>query len=68
MGKCAGSRGRICVVTDNLATLRRIQGSIAQWSIFEGRRVTLYITHLGLLKERKPDEDPWYAVKEYARD
>ena len=60
--------GRICVVTDNLATLRRIQGSIAQWSIFEGRRVTLYITHLGLLKERKPKEDPWYAVKEYARD
>jgi DNA-binding PadR family transcriptional regulator len=58
--------GRICVVTDNMATLRRIQGSIAQWSILDGRRVSLYITSLVTLKEKKPWESPWYAIKEYA--
>ena len=60
--------GRICVVTDNMATLRRIQGSIAQWSVFEGRRMTLYITCLVTLKEKQPGDSPWYAVKEYAPD
>ncbi len=57
--------GRICVVTDNLNTLRRVQGSIAQWSGYEGISVTLYITCLAVLKERKPGQSPWYAVKEY---
>jgi predicted metal-dependent hydrolase len=60
--------GRICVVTNNIATLRRIQGSIAQWSVFEGCRVTLYITSLVTLKEKKPGDSPWYAIKEYAPD
>ncbi len=58
--------GRICVVTDNMNTLRRVQGSIAQWSRFEGRSVTLHITCLATLKEKKPGESPWYALKEYA--
>ena len=57
--------GRICVVTDNLNTLRRVQGSIAQWSRFEGRSVTLYITCLVTLKSRSPEMSPWYAIKEY---
>jgi hypothetical protein len=57
--------GRICVVTDNLNTLRRVQGSIAQWSGYEGVSVTLYITCLAVLKDRKSDQSPWYAVKEY---
>jgi DNA-binding PadR family transcriptional regulator len=60
--------GRICVVTDNMATLRRIQGSIAQWSVFEGRRVTLYITSLVTMREKKMGDSPWYAVKVYAPD
>jgi hypothetical protein len=60
--------GRICVVTDNISTLRRVQGGIAQWSVFEGRRLTLYITCLVTLKERKAGDLPWYAVKEYAPD
>ncbi|MFZ2096500.1 MAG: hypothetical protein WAV05_07655 [Anaerolineales bacterium] len=60
--------GRICVATDNMATLRRIQGSIAQWSVFEGRRVKLYITSLVTLKEKKIGDSPWYANKEYAPD
>jgi hypothetical protein len=51
-----------------MATLRRIQGSIAQWSVFEGRRMTLYITCLVTLKEKQPGDSPWYAVKEYALD
>ena len=57
--------GRICVVTDNLNTLRHVQGSIAQWSRFEGRSVTLYITCLVTLKSRSPEMSPWYAIKEY---
>ncbi len=60
--------GRICVTTDNMATLRRIQGSIAQWSVFEGRRVKLYITSLVTLREKKTGDSPWYAIKEYAPD
>jgi hypothetical protein len=57
--------GRICVATDNMNTLRRIQGDIARWSLFEGSSVKLYITCLSYLKERHSDESPWYAVKEY---
>lgn len=60
--------GRICVATDNLNTLRRVQGSIAQWSGYEGVSVTLYITCLAVLKDRKPGQSPWYAVKEYIFD
>ncbi len=60
--------GRVCVVADNMGTLRRIQGSIAQWSIFEGRRVTLYITSLVTLREKKIGDSPWYAIKEYVPD
>jgi hypothetical protein len=60
--------GRICVVADNLGTMRRIQGGIAQWSIFEGRRVTLYITSLVTLREKKIGDTPWYAIKEYVPD
>ena len=59
--------GRICVVTDNLGNLRRIQGSIAQWSTSEGRSVTLLITHLEALRNLIAGDDPWYAVKEYAK-
>jgi DNA-binding PadR family transcriptional regulator len=62
----AAAGGRICVVTDNLATLRRIQGNIAQGSILEGRRINLFITSLVTLKEKKPWESPWYALKEYS--
>ncbi len=57
--------GRICVVTDNMNTLRRVQGSIAQWSRFEGRTVTLYISCLATLKETHPGASPWYAIKQY---
>jgi hypothetical protein len=57
--------GRICVVADNLNTLRRIQGDIARWSRFEGHSVALYLTCLSVLKERQAGESPWYAVKEY---
>jgi DNA-binding PadR family transcriptional regulator len=60
--------GRICVVADNLGTMRRIQGGIAQWSIFEGRRVTLYVTSLVTLREKKKGDNPWYAIKEYVPD
>ncbi len=59
--------GRICVATDNLNTLRRIQGNVLQWSRLEGRSVTLLITHLAHLKERNPGDSPWYAVKEYSQ-
>jgi hypothetical protein len=57
--------GRICVATDNMNTLRRIQGDIARWSIFEGCSVILYITCLSFLKARHANESPWYAIKEY---
>lgn len=57
--------GCIYVVTDNLNTLRRVQGSIAQWSGYEGISVTLYITCLAVLNDKKPGQSPWYAVKEY---
>lgn len=60
--------GRICVVADNVGTMRRIQGSLAQWSIFEGRRVTLCITSLVTLREKKVGDSPWYAIKEYVPD
>jgi hypothetical protein len=50
--------GRICVVTDNMATLNRIQGSIAQWSVFDGRRVALYIINQVTLKEKTPGDIP----------
>ncbi len=50
--------GRICVVTDNLNTLRRIQGSIAQWSGYDGVSVKLYITCLAVLKEKKAGRQP----------
>jgi len=60
--------GRICVVADNLGTMRRIQGGIAQWSIFEGHRVTLFITSLVTLREKKIGDSPWYAIKEYVPD
>lgn len=58
--------GRICVVTDNMSTLRRIQGGIAQWSRFEGLGLKLYITCLSTLKSKNPGQSPWYAVKEYS--
>ncbi len=57
--------GRICVVTDNMNTLRRVQGNIAQWSRFEGRSVKLYITCLATLKSSTAGMNPWYAVKQY---
>ena len=57
--------GRICVVTDNLNTLRRIQGGIAQWSRFEQCNAKLYITCLPELKEKLPGDSPWYAIKDY---
>jgi DNA-binding PadR family transcriptional regulator len=67
-GNAIAATGRICVTTDNMATLRRIQGSIAQWSVFEGRRVKLYITSLVTLREKKIGDSPWYAIKEYTSD
>jgi hypothetical protein len=60
--------GRICVVTDSLNTLRRIQGGIAQWSRFERRNVKLYITCLPELKAKLPGDSPWYAVKDYTAE
>ena len=53
------------MVVDNMPTLRRIQGSIAQWTVFEGRRVTLYIISLVTLKEKTQEASPRYAIKEY---
>ena len=57
--------GRICVVTPNLNVLRSIQGSIAQWAIYEGRTLQLYVTYLQWMKDKEPGDNPWYAVKDY---
>lgn len=59
--------GRICVATDNLTTLRGVQGSIAQWAAYEGKQVSLYVTYEAHLKAAQPGESPWFAVKEYNR-
>lgn len=56
--------GRICVVTDNMATLRRIQGSITQWSVFERCRVALCIICLVTLKDKTLGDSPcmWLRI------
>jgi hypothetical protein len=59
--------GRICVATDNLTTLRGVQGSIAQWAAYEGKQVSLYVTYEAHLKAAQPGDSPWFAVKEYNR-
>ena len=56
--------GRIYLAADKPGTLNRLQSNIIQWATLEGKRITLFKTHLEALKTKVPGESPWSGVKE----
>ena len=56
---------RICVVADNLSTLRRIQGDLVQWAKSSGQKLYLLSSHLDDLMKKSPGEAPWFSARRY---
>jgi len=55
--------GRICVVAPRPGIMNTLQSMILNWATENGRKPSLYLTHLEALKTCQPGDSPWVRIR-----
>jgi hypothetical protein len=55
--------GRICIVAPRPGVMNTAQSIIMNWATENGKKLSLYLTHLDVLKKCNPSESPWVRIR-----